>query len=251
MIAMSLCSARMLTAFLVAPFFNSDMITGVTRQCIVMVFALIVFPTILPFVRSHELSLGIVLLIVAKEAIIGALIGYLAGLFFYTIEAVGHIIDHQRGAAFASLMDPASGTQTTPMGSLFIQVTILLFFTSGGFLLFLSGMYESYRIWPIDTYWPSFDPEFAQFFLARLDDLMSLAFLLVSPILITLFLSDLGLGLINRFAPQLNVFFLSMPIKSGLSLLILIFYMQFLLTYIQNIFAQNYDFFSLLYQVVH
>lgn len=250
MIAMTLCSPRMLTAFLIAPFFNSEMITGITRNCIVMVFVLILFPVIMPFVRTHDLSLQVVLIIVAKEAVIGALIGYLAGLFFYAIEAVGHLIDSQRGAAFASMMDPASGTQTTPLGSLFIQITILIFFTSGGFLLFLSGVYESYRIWPIESYWPSFDPEFAQFFLARMDDLMSLAFLLASPLLITLFLSDLGLGLINRFAPQLNVFFLSMPIKSGLSLLILLFYLQFLLSYIRGIFSQDFDIFNLLRQVV-
>ncbi len=251
LIAMTLCTPRLLTAFLIAPFFNSETITGVTRNCIVMVFALIVFPTILPFVCTHEISVGLVFIIVAKEAVIGALMGYLAGLFFYAIEAVGHIIDYQRGASFAVVMDPASGIQTTPMGSLFLQMTILLFFASGGFLLFLSGVYESYRIWPIDTYWPSFDTEFAHFFLARLDDFMGLAFLLVSPILIALFLSELGLGLINRFAPQLNVFFLAMPIKSGVSLFILILYLQFLLSYIQNIFSQHFDIFSLLHQVVH
>jgi type III secretion protein T len=148
-------------------------------------------------------------------------------------------------------MDPSTGSETTPMGSLFTQMTILLFFTSGGFFLFLSGMYESFRVWPINTFWPRFDPEFAHFFLTRLDDMMGLAFLLVSPILITLFLSELGLGLINRFAPQLNVFFLAMPIKSGVGLLILILYLQFLLSYIQNIFVQQFDIFALLREVVH
>jgi type III secretion protein T len=250
-IALTLCTPRMLTAFLISPFFNSEMITGATRNCIVMVFTLIVFPTLLPFVRANELALSFVFATVVKEAVIGALIGYLASLFFYAIEAVGHIIDTQRGAAFASLMDPTTGTQTTPMGSLLTQVTILLFFTSGGFFLFLSGMYESYRVWPIDTYWPHFDPEFAHFFLARLDDMMALGFLLASPILITLFLSELGLGLINRFAPQLNVFFLAMPVKSGVGLLILILYLQFLLTYIQDLFIQRFDIFGLLRQVVH
>jgi type III secretion protein T len=250
-IAMTLCTPRLLTAFLVSPFFNTEMITGVTRNCIVVVFALIVFPTMLPFVRTSGPTVGFIFATVVKEAVIGALIGFLASLFFYAVEAVGHIVDHQRGAAFASLMDPTTNTQTTPLGSLFTQMTILLFFTSGGFFLFLSSIYESYRVWPIDTFWPRFDPEFAHFFLARLDDMMGLAFLLISPILITLFLSELGLGLINRFAPQLNVFFLAMPIKSGVGLLILILYLQFLLSYIQNIFVQQFDIFTLLREVVH
>lgn len=250
-IALALCTPRMLTAIIIAPFFNAEIINGITRRCILMVFSLIVFPTMLPFVRTHELSVVFVFGIMVKEAAIGALLGYLASLFFHAISAVGHIIDHQRGAAFASLMDPATGSQTTPLGSLFTQMTITLFFTGGGFFLFLSGMYESYRVWPIDTYWPRFDPEFALFFLEKLDDLMALALLLVSPVLIALFLCELSLGLINRFAPQLNVFFLAMPVKSAVAMALMIFYLQYLLQFIKDGFIQHADLFGMLRKVVH
>jgi type III secretion protein T len=251
LIAMTLCTPRMLATFLIAPFFNTETITGATRNCIVMVFVLIVFPTVLPFIRTHDISVGFVFATVIKEAVIGALIGYLAALFFHAIGAVGQLIDYQRGAGFASLMDPATGTQTSPMGQLFSQMTIILFFTSGGFVLFLSGMYESYRIWPIQTFWPRFDEHFVPFFLAGLDDFMALVLVLAAPVLIALFLSELGLGLINRFAPQLNVFFLSMPVKSALAVLIIIFYMQILLTFIRDGFIHHFDIFGMLRQVVH
>jgi type III secretion protein T len=250
-IAITLCTPRFLTVFLITPFFNAEIITGVTRNCIVMAFSLIVFPTILPFVNTRDITVGLVLMIVTKEVIIGALIGYLAGLFFHSIAAVGQIIDHQRGAAFASLTDPGTGSETSPMGLLFSQITFVLFFTSGGFILFLSAMYESYRVWPIDTFWPQFDPGFARFFLVKLDEFMALAMLLASPMLIALFLSELGLGLINRFAPQLNVFFLSMPVKSAVGLLVLIFYLQFLLVFIKDGFIQRMDILTLLKQVVY
>ncbi len=251
LVALSLCTPRMLTAFLIAPFLNTDMITGITRNCLVLVFSFIALPTLLPFVRTHELSIGFIVATAAKETVIGALLGFLAGLLFHTISAVGHLFDHQRGASFASLMDPSTGTDTTPMGSLFTQLTITLFFTSGGFLLFLSAMYESYRVWPISTYWPRFDPEFARFFLCKLDDLMALALLLVSPLLIALFISELCLGLINRFSPQLNVFFLAMPVKSAVGLLILIFYLPVLLLFIKDSFIQRFDIFGMLREVVH
>ena len=248
--ALTFCTPRLLTAFLVVPFFSDQMITGICRHCIVLVFSLILFPTVTPFLHNHELSIGFIFLTVAKEAIIGGLIGFLAGLLFHALEAVGQLIDQQRGASFATMTDPTSGSQTTPLGSLFTQLTILLFITSGGFILFLSGLYESFRVWPILTYWPKFDPQFAQFFLARMDDLMALALLLASPMLIALFLSELGLGLINRFAPQLNVFFLSMPIKSAVGLLILIFYLRFILAFVRDLFFQRFDIFNLLYKVV-
>ena len=250
-IATTLCTPRFLTVFLITPFFNAEIVTGVTRNCIVMAFSLIVIPTILPFVNTRDITVGLVLMIVVKEAIIGALIGYLASLFFYSIAAVGQIIDHQRGAAFASLTDPGTGAETSPMGLLFSQITFVLFFISGGFILFLSAMYESYRVWPIDTFWPQFDPGFARFFLVKLDEFMALAMLLASPMLIALFLSELGLGLINRFAPQLNVFFLAMPIKSAVGLLVLIFYLQFLLIFIKDGFIQRMDILNMLKQVVY
>lgn len=250
-VALSLCMPRLMTAFLVAPFLNTELITGLTRRCIVLALVLIVFPTILPFLQTTQINLGFVVAIAVKEAIIGALLGFLAGLFFYAISAVGHIIDHQRGAAFASMMDPATGAQSTPMASLFTQMTITLFFISGGFMLFLSGIYESYRIWPIDSYWPRFDPAFTRFFLERLDDMFALSLLLSSPLLIALFLSELGLGLINRFAPQLNVFFLAMPIKSAVALIILLFYLPFLLVFIRSGFIQRFNIFGLLRQVVN
>jgi type III secretion protein T len=80
---------------------------------------------------------------------------------------------------------------------------------------------------------------------------MALALLLASPMLIALFVTELGLGLVNRFAPQLNVFFLSMPIKSAVGLLVLISYMQFLLVFIRDGFIQRMDILNMLKQVVH
>ena len=67
------------------------------------------------------------------------------------------------------------------------------------------------------------------------------AMLLAAPMLIALFLSEFGLGLINRFAPQLNVFFLSMPIKSAVAVLILIFYFRFFISYLKTLLIQNAD----------
>jgi type III secretion protein T len=80
---------------------------------------------------------------------------------------------------------------------------------------------------------------------------MALAVLLASPMLIALFVSELGLGLINRFAPQLNVFFLSMPIKSAVGMLVLIFYMQYLLAFIGDGFIHRMDIVNMLMEIVH
>ena len=98
LITMALCTPRLMTAFIIAPFLNTDMISGLTRNSIVLALSLIVFPAVLPFVESHELSMGFIVALVVKEAMIGAIMGFLVGLFFYAVGMVGQLIDHQREA---------------------------------------------------------------------------------------------------------------------------------------------------------
>ena len=71
----------------------------------------------------------------------------------------------------------------------------------------------------------------ADAWLGQLDTLVRTALLLSAPAIIAMFLAELGLALISRFAPQLQVFFLAMPIKSALALFVLVMYMGTLLDY--------------------
>ena len=81
-IAVALCTPRFLAAFMVAPLFNPQFITGVTRNCIVLSFALILFPIILPVVGDRNLTMVAFLGIILKEGLIGATFGFMLGLFF-------------------------------------------------------------------------------------------------------------------------------------------------------------------------
>lgn len=129
----------------------------------------------------------------------------------------------------AQVFDPTSGEQTSPIGQFLQQAMIALFFLSGGMLVFLGGLFESYAFWPVKSYFPTMGDAFPGFVLEVGDDLMRTVVVLAAPIIITLFLTDFGLGLVNRFAPQLNVFFLAMPVKSIVALFVLVLYMPLLL----------------------
>jgi type III secretion protein T len=71
---------------------------------------------------------------------------------------------------------------------------------------------------------PQFDVSTPAFLLGLLDRMMRLAVLMGAPVIIAMFLSEIGLALVSRFAPQLQVFFLAMPIKSGLAIFVLAVY---------------------------
>ena len=127
------------------------------------------------------------------------------------------------------VFDPSVGGTTTSLGALLNKVVMLIFFVGGGFLAFLGLMYKSYQLWPVFSYVPKFgNIVFPTFVLNVADILMQNTALLAAPVVIVMFLVEFGLGMMNRFAPQLNVFSLSMPIKSGVAMFMFILYFPIL-----------------------
>ncbi len=235
-ISLAISMARMTAVFYVVPFMGQQVMPGTIRNCIAASFVLMVYPLAVSGV-SPDTPVLYLAMIAVKEVFIGILIGFLAGMTFWIAEGVGFFIDNQRGATIASTMDPLSGNETSPLGSLLFQLITTFFFTSGGFLILLSILYDSYRIWPVFSFFPGIDKDFALFFLKATDRLVRMIVILASPVIIAVFIAELGLGLISRFAQQLNVFFLAMPVKSGVACWVLIIYLAFLVNYLMSDFS--------------
>lgn len=221
--AFSLLLPRMITIFAIIPFF-SRLLQGQVRNSLVFSLALILYPMVTPTITLEPGFSLELLVLIFKEVFIGLLLGYLFSLLFWAIESAGSIIDYQRGAGMAAVFNPLTGHQDSPYAMLLLQAVAVLFFTSGGFLIMLEVIFASYSIWPVDSVFPHISEQFPMFFLSYTDKLMEYALLYAAPLIIVLFLAELGLGLVNRFAPQLNVFFVAMPIKSALAAGILILY---------------------------
>ena len=157
----------------------------------------------------------------------------------WTIQCAGFFIDNQRGASMADGADPLSGEQTSPLGSFFFQSAVYLFFSTGAFLTLLGVVYASYEIWPVTRLIPLNvfrDIDVPLFFAGRVGWLMLMMLLLSGPIVVACLLADVSLGLINRFASQLNVYVLAMPIKSGVAAFLMLFYFMMLLSNAAGLF---------------
>ncbi len=223
-----LCSVRILAAVAVTPFLSTQVVTGQARHSLVLAWTLMVYPIVQPTIPSDMGGPILMTSILAKEIVLGVLVGFFASKIFWVAMSVGFFIDNQRGAALAQVFDPNSGSQTSPFGILILNTLLCLFYTTGGFLLFLGGMFESYRAWPVFDFFPQFPDTFPNVLLAEVDDFMRMVVLLAAPIVISVFLAEFGLGLVNRFAPQLNVFVLAFPIKSLVAVFVLMLYIPFL-----------------------
>lgn len=223
---------RILGLFVLMPFLSRQILPGMLRMGVAVSLSLMVVPTVLPLAAGTGDDALTIISVVVKETAIGFVLGFFVAALFWGVEAIGFFIDNQRGATMSSSMNPFTGVDTSPLGILLNQAVTVFFFSSGGFLLLLGGLYASYVLWPVASFWPDFRLADAVTFLGQLDRLMYVGIVLASPAILAMFLSELGLALVSRFAPQLQVFFLAMPIKSAVGILVLVVYMAFLFDYI-------------------
>ena len=238
-VTFSMILPRMVAAFTIVSFMSKELLGGqLTRNSIMLSLALFIFPVV---ESDFPESLGYaeMLLISAKEFFIGLAIGFLTNIIFWAISSVGAFIDNQRGATIAESFDPLLGEQVSPLGQLMLQTATALFFIAGIFPLFLSGLYGSYVYWPVHEFMPNIQLDRAPFFLMHMDALVKTAVYLAGPAVITMFIVEFGLGLIGRFSPQLNIFFLAMPIKSAAAILVLIIIFGVLMDIFKEYFEAN------------
>ena len=216
-------------AMSICPALSDSMIGGTARRCAVVGFSLLLVPVVLAGMPAGEPYMPVLALVAVKEAVLGAIIGFFASIPFWVAENVGNFIDNQRGATMGEVYSPLSGTQVSTTGIFFTQVVSTIFFVSGAVLLFLTAIYKSYSIWPVFGNFIAFAPDASTQILNALGGMLRTTVVISSPVIIVMFLATVGLGFVNRTAPQLNVFFLSMPIKSALGIALLVIYLQYIM----------------------
>ncbi len=241
-VAMALGMARAMGMVMVLPVFVRTGVSGILRGAVVLVIALPLVPFMLDEMQRVG-EPGILLLtgVLLKEGFIGFLLGFALGIPFWGVEAAGDVIDCQRGLMGATISDPSQMSETSVTGTFLVLTMITLFFLVGGMEIVIGALYQTYAIWPIFDMTPRLSIESAAAAFYLVDDIMRLAFVIAGPVMIAMFLGDAVLAAITRFAPQLNVFVLSMGIKSAIFVAMMPLYAVFIFDYIGDAFSPIYD----------
>ena len=224
----TLAMARIYAIFLLLPIFSNKIITGLSRTGIVIVFAAFVTPTInLTPQAQVQLFSAYFLIILVKEVMIGVIMGFVLSMFFWIMEGVGTLIDIQSGANNSTTFDPLSNHEAGPFTGLLLQIVLIVFVVSGGLLIILKLIFESYKIWPILDFYPSYNQMLITFVIQQSDNLLVSIVKFSAPILVILLLIEFGLGLVAKSAQQLHVFDLSQPIKFYSSIILLTLFLPY------------------------
>lgn len=229
LVLIALSMTRIAVAFLLMPLFTNETMPALVRNAIFLALAILTV-TVQPSLPAEPLGAALWVSLFVKEAFIGIVIGILFGVFLWAFEAAGVVIDTQIGTSFAMIFDPIVGNEVTLFGEFLGRWAIYLFVVAGGLQLFAGVVLESFAIWPLLRPAEGLRALSVTLFEAELSRFMTLTVMIAGPVMVVIFLIDISMGLINRFAQQFNVFFLSTSIKSMAAVILLATLLPFLVT---------------------
>ncbi len=229
---------RIVGLFLVLPFTTRTFLPGLARIALILSMSIIVVPLMVDQsaeIPQNWLDISVILV---KEIFLGFVLGFIFSIPFWVMDSVGAVIDRQRGVMSGSIQSEFIEGESTILGKFLSFFTVVLLFSTGGFYILFETFLFSYQAWPISSFFPTVNLEMSFYFLSILDALMYSVMLVAGPVLIVIFLVDLGFGFLNRSVPQINVFILSLPVKGIASILILTFYITKIAEHLKELFTE-------------
>ncbi|HEY9132750.1 MAG TPA: type III secretion system export apparatus subunit SctT [Dyella sp.] len=217
----AIATVRIASCFAWLPYLSSGTVSSrLTRTVLAMIVLVGMWPVtegmIVPVDMFDAVRLA------GMEALIGTGLGLVLSFPYHAFHALGAMSDNQRGASISSAVDPLSGIEATETANLLQLFSATLFLSLGGMTALLEAVYESYRWLPIGAAF-QFD---ADGLTLHMGHLLAAAVRMAAPLLLLLMLAEVCLGMLSRFAQQLNAFSESLAIKSMVAFLALAIYLM-------------------------
>ena len=225
-----LITARMTGCVAFNPLLGRRGIPSLVKAGLILLLSVSVFSITTVQVEAPSTLLGLALMFL-MELFLGYVLGLVINLFFYIPVMAGSVIDMQMGLSMAPTYDPASGIQVTATSTLLNVLMSLLFFAANGHHTLIRIFLVSGRVVPFGAValGENFYEAMIQIFL----DCTLLGVKLAMPILAAELMGQVGMGILMKAIPQINVFAINIELKViiGLVLIMLMLFpfSQFLL----------------------
>jgi flagellar biosynthesis protein FliR len=156
-----------------------------------------------------------------SEWLVGALLGWSAGLIVAAARQAGELVAAQAGLSASALFDPETGLELSPLGQLYGLIALGVFLALHGPLVMAGALVESFQAMPAGT-WLLDDHSAAEAF-AQVGAALALALRAAAPVGVALAVAGVALGWIARLAPAVPVLSMSLPVRSLLGILLVLF----------------------------
>jgi len=219
-----------------APFFGSEMIPKRVKLFFAMMVTVLLYPVIplqgatIP-VTANSFD---VIIAIFKEVSVGLAMGLVGQLIFGGVQFGGQFISIQVGLGFSSVIDPLTQQQNGVISQMLILLGTIFFLAIGGDQIYIKAMVKSFEIVPLGTvHMAAPAPELVK----MAGELFVIGVQVASPFIIVFFLMDLTFAIFARIMPQANVFFIELPLKVYVGLIMFGIIVPRLLPAFENFFS--------------
>jgi flagellar biosynthesis protein FliR len=217
----ALVVTRMVALVQIVPYMGGEAVPQTVKMGLALAMAILVYPAVWMQGGAMAIPEGTfaIALLITKEIFVGVMLGFVCALAFEAIRMAGQIIDNTAGLTQATTMVPQLPDRISPTSNFLYQLAIVFFFAVGGHRVFLWALTQSFQILPPHEFIAighGMD-EVALVVLRLTADAIALGVLMAFPVVAAIMLTNFFLALVNKSAPQINVFFLGMPLKAVLA----------------------------------
>jgi flagellar biosynthetic protein FliR len=211
--------ARIATMIAMLPVFGSEDIPVFAKAALAFYLALAVFPSATGAYPGPEtFSFAPFLLAFIKEVFIGIVIGFASSFLFIIVQFAGLLIDRQMGLEMVSVFDPATQEEITFTGQFQTILFTIIFLLINAHYFLILAIIKSFQLIPLLGVSVPAD-RIAMHLSQMTASIFEVAFRLSSPVFVVLFISTIMLGVIARTVPQINVFFVGLPMKISVGII--------------------------------
>ncbi len=217
------------------PVFGHVSIPRQLRVWIVIILALVIFPSAAVSTIPLPTTTFELVLVILTELAIGFSIGFTVVLLFAGVQFAGHLTGLNMGLAMASIVDPMGSGQISVIGEFYYLVSLLIFLMIDGHHFVIEALVRSYEMIPVSG--GAFSAELGEFLMALTGNLFIIGIKISAPVIITLFIVNIVLGIVARTVPQMNVFIVGFPLSIGVGLVMIYLSMP----YFETVFIEAYS----------
>jgi flagellar biosynthetic protein FliR len=210
---------RVAAVLFFAPFFGSAQVPARLKVALALVFSVALYPLV-PAGAFHRSS-GLFDLVIAvfTELTIGLAIAYAVQLIFAAVQLAGTVVDFQMGFGVVNVIDPQTQSQVSITAQFHNIIAVLFFLAINGHHILIGALVDSFAlINPSRIDFSSLTPEFIMKIFSAT---FIVAVKIAAPMMAVLFFLSVGLGLVARTVPQMNVFIVGFPLQIGVGLLMI------------------------------
>ncbi|MFN7904853.1 MAG: flagellar biosynthetic protein FliR [Pseudobdellovibrionaceae bacterium] len=238
-IFMSLIFMRMLAFFVSSAIFSAPQISPQLKVLLAVVMSFVFFPLLIGKHASAEIINAPFMMLTAKEIMIGLCLGFLTRMFFYAVSMAGEIISVSTGLGSAQIFNPAMNMQGSVMEMFHSTLATLLFLTLNGHHYLIEALTQSFQLFPVIG--TNFTFNHFQDLALIGEHVFIMGIKMSAPIMAAGLLSNLGMAIIGRAVPQVNVLVTSFSVTLIISLGLMVVTLPLLFGQMEGIMAWNFE----------